>query len=54
VSSWNAPQTPGLDVICRGPSMIRDDGEFLEAAAAVFDALYELPRRAVLLGRDPA
>jgi hypothetical protein len=41
-------------VICRGLSMTRDDAEVLEVAGAMFDALYEFRRRALLLGRDPA
>jgi hypothetical protein len=51
---FDAPEAVGLDVICRGLSMVRDDHEVLEVAAAVFDGLYEYRHRALLLGRDPA
>ena len=51
---FDAPEAPGLDVICRGLSMVRDDDEVLVVAAAVFDGLYEYRHRALLLGRDPA
>jgi hypothetical protein len=51
---YDAPEAPGLDVICRGLSMVRDDPEVLMVAGAVFDGLYEHRRRALLLGRDPA
>ncbi|MEY2522393.1 MAG: hypothetical protein QOJ66_958 [Ilumatobacteraceae bacterium] len=52
---FDAPEAVGLDVICRGLSMIHDDDEaLLEITAAIFDALYEHRRRALLLGRDPA
>jgi len=51
---FDAPEAAGLDVICRGLSMVRDDDEVLAVAAAVFDGLYEYRRRALLLGRDPA
>ena len=51
---FDAPEAPGLDVICRGLSMVADDDTVLEVATAVFDGLYEYRRRALLLGRDPA
>jgi len=51
---FDAPEADGLDVICRGLSMVRDDAEVLSVTAAVFDGLYEHRRRALLLGRDPA
>lgn len=47
-----APEAPGLDVVCRGLSMVRNDVEILDVA--IFDGLYEYRRRALLLGRDPA
>jgi hypothetical protein len=50
---FDAPEAVGLDVICRGLSMVRDDDTVLEVAAAVFDGLYEYRHRALLLGRDP-
>jgi hypothetical protein len=51
---FDAPEAPGLDVICRGLSMVRNDRDVLSITAAVFDGLYEHRRRALLLGRDPA
>lgn len=51
---FDAPEAVGLDVICRGLSMVRDDHEVLDVSAAVFDGLYEYRHRALLLGRDPA
>lgn len=51
---FDAPEAIGLDVICRGLSMVRDDVEVLAVAAALFDGLYEYRHRALLLGRDPA
>jgi hypothetical protein len=51
---FDAPEAIGLDVICRGLSMVRDDDEVLAVAAAVFDGLYEFRHRALLLGHDPA
>jgi hypothetical protein len=51
---YEAPEAAGLDVVCRGLSMVRDDTEILVVGAAIFDGLYEYRRRALLLGRDPA
>ena len=51
---YDAPEATGLDVICRGLSMVRGDDEVLAVSAAMFDGLYEYRRRALLLGRDPA
>jgi hypothetical protein len=51
---FDAPEADGLDAICRGLSMVRDDAEVLLITAAAFDGLYEHRRRALLLGRDPA
>ena len=51
---FDAPEAVGLDVICRGLSMVRGDDEVLAVAEAVFDGLYEYRHRAILLGRDPA
>ena len=50
---YEAPEAMGLDVICRGLSMVRPDDEIVEVASAVFDGLYEYRRRALLLGREP-
>ena len=52
---FDAPEAAGLDVICRGLSMIYDDDDAVLAVTdVIFDALYEHRRRALLLGRDPA
>ena len=51
---YDAPEAPGLDVICRGLSMVRDDPDVLSITGSVFDGLYEHRRRALLLGREPA
>ncbi len=51
---FDAPEAAGLDVICRGLSMVRGDPELLEVTEAVFDGLYEHRKRALLLGREPA
>lgn len=51
---FDAPEARGLDVICRGLSMVRGDVEVLAVTEAMFDGLYEHRRRALLLGREPA
>ncbi len=52
---FDAPEAVGLDVICRGLSMIHDDdATLLGVTDSIFDGLYEHRRRAMLLGRDPA
>lgn len=51
---YDAAEAPGLDVVCRGLSMVRDDPEVLAVAGAIFDGLYEHRRRALLLGREPS
>ena len=52
---FDAPEAVGLDVICRGLSMIHDVDEALLAVTdSIFDGLYEHRRRGLLLGRDPA
>jgi hypothetical protein len=50
---YEAPEAPGLDVICRGLSMVRPDEQILAVTSAIFDGLYEHRRRALLLGREP-
>lgn len=37
---YEAPEAMGLDVVCRGLSMVRSDDEILEVSAALFDGLY--------------
>lgn len=51
---YDAPEAAGLDVICRGLSMVADDEQVLAITGPVYDGLYEHRRRALLLGRDPA
>jgi hypothetical protein len=51
---FDAPEAPGLDVICRGLTMVRGDDDVLAITGALFDSLYEYRRRALLLGKDPA
>ncbi len=51
---FDAPEAPGLDVLCRGLTMIRSDEDVLAITGALFDSLYEYRRRALLLGKDPA
>jgi hypothetical protein len=38
---YDAPEAPGLDVLLRGLSLIRDDEELLALAGDLFDGLYE-------------
>jgi hypothetical protein len=51
---FDSIEAPGVDVVCRGLSMVRGDAELLVVAGAVFDGLYEYRRRALLLGREPS
>src|SRR5262245_19203176 len=52
---FDAPEAPGLDVLLRGLSMVRDDDmEMLALSGPLFDGLYEYRRRALLTGREPA
>ena len=51
---FDSLEAPGLDVICRGLSMVRGDDEVLAVGAVLFDGIYEFRRRALLLGRDPS
>lgn len=50
---YHAPEAYGLDVICRGLSMVADDEKILAVTGPLFDGLYEYRRRALLLGREP-
>ena len=47
---FDAPEAAGLDVAIRGLSMVCADQEILEVSYRIFDGLYELRRRALLLG----
>jgi hypothetical protein len=51
---FDAPEAPGLDVVLRGLSMVREDPAVLELTGPIFDGLYEYYRRAMTLGREPA
>ncbi len=51
---YDASEAPGLDVLLRGLSMVRDDEELLALAGPLFDGLYEYRKRALLTGREPA
>jgi hypothetical protein len=51
---FDAPEAPGLDVLCRGLSMILDDPGMLAASAPLFDGLYEYRRQALMAGREPS
>jgi hypothetical protein len=51
---FDAPEAAGLDVICRGLTMVRGDEDVLAITGPLFDSLYEYRRRALLLGKDPA
>jgi hypothetical protein len=51
---FDAPEAPGLDVLCRGLSMVVSDQEVFRITGPLFDGLYEFRRRTVMLGRDPA
>jgi len=45
---YDAPEAPGLDVLLRGLSLVRDDDELLRLAQPLFDGLYEQRRQAIL------
>ncbi|HEV8295803.1 MAG TPA: chromate resistance protein ChrB domain-containing protein [Acidimicrobiales bacterium] len=51
---YDAPEAPGLDVVCRGLSMVCEDSTTVVVTGHVFDGLYEFRHRALLSGRDPA
>jgi hypothetical protein len=51
---YDAPEAPGLDVLLRGLSMVREDEEVLAISGPLFDGLYEYRSRATVLGRDPS
>ncbi len=50
---FDAPEAPGLDVICRGLAMVHDDDTMLTITGALFDGLYEHRHRALVAGHDP-
>lgn len=47
---YDAPEATGLDAILQGLSLTRGDDEVLTIAAALFDGLYEVRRRALAAG----
>ena len=49
---YDAPEAPGLDVLLRGLSLIRDDEELLALASELFDGLYEYRQRALRSGES--
>jgi len=51
---FDAPEAVGVDVICRGLSMVLGDNDVVTITSQMFEGLYEHRRRALLLGRDPA
>lgn len=51
---YDAVEAPGLDLICRGLSLVHTDQEAVDIGSAIFDGLFEHRRRALLLGRDSA
>jgi hypothetical protein len=51
---YDAPEAPGLDVLIRGMSMVKDDYELLEITRPLYDGLYEYLKRATVLGRAPS
>ena len=51
---FDAPEGPGLDVLCRGLSLTKSDDEVLAVTRPLFDGLYEYRRQALLTGREPA
>jgi hypothetical protein len=51
---FDAPEAPGLDVLCRGLSIVSNDDGVLAVTGPMFDGLYEYRHRALMLGRDPA
>ena len=49
---FDAPEARGLDVVIRGLGLIHDDAELLVVSGRLYDGLYELRRRASLIGGD--
>ena len=50
---YDAPEAPGLDVLIRGLSLVRDDLELIALAEPLFEGLYEYRKQALLTGRRP-
>ena len=51
---FDAPESVGLDVLCRGLSMVAGDEQVLAVTGPMFEGLYEYRRRAMLLGKEPS
>src|SRR5205807_4552601 len=51
---YHAPEAPGMDVLIRGLSMVRDDDPLLELTGPLSDGLYAYEKRALLLCREPS
>jgi len=51
---FDVPEGPGLDVLCRGLSMVLDDDDVLTIARPLFDGLYEYRHRALMHGTEPS
>ncbi|WP_433955359.1 chromate resistance protein ChrB domain-containing protein [Janibacter indicus] len=49
---YDAPEAPGLDVVLRGLAMTQDDDTILSLTGPIFDGLYDLDRRRLLLGTE--
>jgi len=47
---FDAPEAAGFDAMLRGLVLVCSDDETLELSQRIFDGLYELRRRALLLG----
>jgi hypothetical protein len=47
---FDEPGAAGLDIICRGLTLVADDDRVLDIAAVIFDGLYEQQRRALIHG----
>jgi hypothetical protein len=51
---FDARQAPGLDVLLRGLSMVREGEELFALSVPLFDGLYEYRKPAFPSGREPA
>ena len=48
---FDAPEAAGIDAMMQGLALVCSDDETLELSRRIFDGLYELRRRTLLLGR---
>jgi hypothetical protein len=51
---FDAPEAAGLDAALRGLSMLGEDEQTIRVTGPLFDGLYELFRRELVLGRPRA